>query len=75
MIEYRVYRLDGVGRNTSAEWVEAKTDEEVVACVQRDMGTSVRCEIWRGNRVVKRLEASADCDPQPHHTAPPRSDV
>ena len=58
MTAYRVYRLDGISRQTSAEWVEAKTDVEAVEDVKRAMGTSVRCEIWRGTRLVSRLEAS-----------------
>jgi hypothetical protein len=58
MIEYRVYRLDGVSRETRTELIEAQTDAEAVNRIQLDMGTTVRCEIWRGNRVVKRLEAS-----------------
>ena len=64
MTEYRVYRLDGVSRETSAEWIDAKTDEEAVGHVQLNMRTSIKCEIWRGNRVVKRLEVlpSTDCE-------------
>ena len=56
MTEYRVYRLDGVSGKTSTEWIEAQTDEEAVSRVKFDMRTTIRCEIWRGNRVVKRLE-------------------
>ena len=58
MGEYRVYRLDGISRKTSAEWLEAPSDEEAVSHVRINMQTSVRCEIWCGNRVVKRLEAA-----------------
>lgn len=65
MAEYRVYRLDGVSRKTSAELIEAQTDAEAVDRVLMDMGTSIRCEIWRGNRVVKRLEASPSADKNP----------
>ena len=57
MAEYRVYRLDGVSRETSTESIEAETDAEAVDRVRFDMGTSIKCEIWRGNRVVERLEA------------------
>ena len=56
MAEYRVYRLDGLSRTTSTEAVDAQSDEEAVKRVQRTMGTTVRCEIWRGNKIVKRLE-------------------
>jgi hypothetical protein len=62
MAEYRVYRLDGVTRKTSAESIEAQTDAEAVDLVRMGMGTSVTCEIWRGNRVVERLEASQPRD-------------
>jgi hypothetical protein len=62
MAEYRVYRLNVVSRETSTQAIEAQTDAEAVDRVQRDIGTSVRCEIWRGNRVVKRLEASRSAD-------------
>lgn len=60
MIEYRVYRLDGVTRQTSTELVEADCDAEIIERLRRDLGTSIKCEIWRGNRVVKRLEARRD---------------
>ena len=52
-----MYRLDGVTGEASTEAVEAQTDDEIVGRVAADMGTSVKCEIWRGNTVVKRLQA------------------
>ena len=62
MTEYRVYRLDGVTGRTTAESIEAETDGDVVDRVRKDMRTTVRCEIWLRNRVVKRLKAAL---PQP----------
>lgn len=58
MAEYRVYRLDGVTRKTTIESIEAETDGEVIERIRMDMRTTVKCEIWRENRVVKRLQAS-----------------
>lgn len=58
MAEYRVYRLDGVTRKTTTESIEAETDGEIIDRIRMDMRTTVKCEIWLGNRVVKRLQAT-----------------
>jgi len=52
-LEYRVYRWHRVTRETSVEVFEAESDAEAISRVQIDR--SIKCEIWRGNRVVKRL--------------------
>jgi hypothetical protein len=73
MAEYRVYRLDSLSRTTSTEAMEAQTDEEAVSRVRLDMGRSLRCEIWRGNRIVKRLEASPSSRGEPQSSLQRRS--
>lgn len=51
---YRLYRLDGAGKITSAEWVEAPADEEArVEAVSRCNSGSF--ELWEKNRLVERF--------------------
>lgn len=57
MPEYRHYRLDGAGKISSAEWLDAADDEGAVRCVGA-LKLRVRSEIWNGSRLVARVEAS-----------------
>lgn len=58
MPAYRLYRVDGAGRIVSAEWLEADDDESAVAQARSCAG-GTRCEVWRRERLVARL------DPEP----------
>jgi hypothetical protein len=51
---YRLYRIDGAGSITSAEWIEAADDEEV-ARLAREQVPQGLAEIWQRNRLVARL--------------------
>lgn len=59
MTEYRLYCLDGVGKITHAEWLEAKSDDEAII-LARARKLPVRCELWHGNRRIAEIPAHAD---------------
>ena len=58
MPSYRLYRLDGAGKITSAEWVEADDDQAAVQNA-RDRDLPVICEMWDRNRLVARILPAA----------------
>jgi hypothetical protein len=55
---YRLYRLDGAGKITTAEWIEAEHDDDALAKAR------VRCrvggyELWERDRMVVRMNGKA----------------
>jgi hypothetical protein len=52
---YRLYRLDGAGKISSAEWLEA-TDDEDAASKARMRSLDGTCEVWERNRLIARIE-------------------
>ena len=56
---YRLYRLDGAGKITSAEWIEAADDADAARQARRraDGGS---CEVWDRNRLIARVEPGKD---------------
>ena len=54
MTNYRLYRLDGTGRITSAEWIEASDDADARAKAQEQCD-SARFELWDRKRLVHRV--------------------
>jgi hypothetical protein len=54
MRDYRLYCLDGAGKITSAEWLEADSDAEAVAAA-RALCKAVTCEVWQRRRFVARI--------------------
>jgi len=48
---YRLYRLDGAGRISEAEWVEAADDSEARSKAQAQC-RSGRFELWQRERLV-----------------------
>lgn len=54
MQNYRLYRLDGAGKITSAEWIEAP-DDEAARSEARGRATSGSFELWDKNRLVERF--------------------
>jgi len=54
--KYRVYCYDAANKMVTADWIEAPSDEEVIARVEA-AGFGTKCEIWEGKRLVARLEA------------------
>lgn len=55
MAEYRIYRLDGVGRVSSSEWVEARSDEDAL---KHARDRYIDAEVWQGDRMVGRIRPS-----------------
>lgn len=51
MPAYRLYYLDGTGKVSSAEWIEAADDEDAIEKA-RALCESRRCELWQGQRLV-----------------------
>jgi hypothetical protein len=54
MTEYRLYCLDGAGRITRAEEIEATGDEEAIM-IARALKKGVRCELWQRDRRVAEI--------------------
>jgi hypothetical protein len=64
LANYRLYRLDGAGKITTAEWVEADGDDDALEKAR------VRCkigafEVWERNRLVGRTDATSPPDQLP----------
>ena len=55
MRDYRLYCLDGAGKITSAEWIDAASDDEAVG-IARSTRKAVPCEVWHRTRLVARIE-------------------
>lgn len=59
MVSYRLYRLDGAGKISSAEWIEAADDEDAARQARlRSQGGA--CELWERNRLIARIEPGPD---------------
>lgn len=57
MKNYRLYRIDGAGRISAAEWIEAANDRsatEQAAALCADGGT---VELWARDRLVARVDS------------------
>src|SRR5689334_2633388 len=62
MAEYRVYRLDGSGQISRAEWIEAD-DDDTAERKARDLEDScVTCEIWQRERLVASFRCNEGSD-------------
>jgi len=48
---YRLYRLDGVGKISSADWIEADADDAALR-EARSRVDGHRFELWEGKRLV-----------------------
>lgn len=59
MSQYRLYRLDGAGNISSAEWLQADDDESALRAVSA-MGLRSAVELWNGKRLVARVEAAPE---------------
>jgi hypothetical protein len=54
---YRLYHIDGAGRFSTAEWLEADSDEAAIEAA-RTARKALQCELWQGNRLVGRISGS-----------------
>jgi hypothetical protein len=52
---YRLYRLDGAGKITTAEWIEAPHDDDALRQA-RELDRAGIYEIWDRNRLVARID-------------------
>jgi hypothetical protein len=52
---YRLYRLDGAGKITAAEWIEAAHDEAALRKANGLDGATT-FELWERNRLVARRQ-------------------
>lgn len=59
MPNYRLYRLDGAGRISNAEWVEATDDEEARSKALGEC-PSGRFELWERKRRVHPLNGASE---------------
>jgi hypothetical protein len=58
LANYRLYRLDGAGKISSAEWLEAADDDEAERQV-RDGKPEGPVELWDRNRLVARIDLNS----------------
>lgn len=58
---YRLYCLDGAGKITTAEWIQAADDEEAARQVL-ERRLAVAAEVWDRERFVARIEANKPTD-------------
>ena len=55
MPAYRLYDLDGSGRFSAAEWIEAEDDDSAVEAA-RALRKNCRCEVWRGPKFIATVQ-------------------
>ena len=55
--EYRMYTFDGLGRIGFAEAILAESDRQALAKLRTLRPTTLKCELWKGNRLVATLDA------------------
>jgi hypothetical protein len=56
MAHYRLYCLDGIGKISAAEWLDAADDDEAIQAAT-DLKKTVPCELWDRNRLVACIPA------------------
>ncbi len=59
MSHYRLYRLDGAGRISTAEWLEAEDDKAAAARAAELCDGDGAVELWARNRLIARVDPSA----------------
>jgi len=57
--KYRLYRLDGAGKITTGEWIDAADDEEAMRVAHAN-GAEGKFELWERNRFVGSIAAKRD---------------
>ncbi|HEY8591440.1 MAG TPA: hypothetical protein VIL42_01085 [Sphingomicrobium sp.] len=56
MPNYRLYRLDGAGRISGADWIEAADDVDA-SNKARERAAGSRYELWQQDRLIERIAA------------------
>jgi hypothetical protein len=59
---YRLYRLDGAGKITNAEWIEASADGDALE-EAKSRCNSGSFELWEKNRLVERFRPNSAISP------------
>ena len=59
MQQYRLYTLDGVGKISRAETIEAQSDEDAIM-IARSAKKHVRCELWQNTRLIASIPAHTE---------------
>ena len=54
MPAYRLYRLDGAGKITSADWIAADADEDALLRAHLMTGNA-NFELWERKRLIRRV--------------------
>lgn len=62
MAAYRLYHIDGGGRFSAAEWIEAESDEAAIE-VARALNKSIAGELWLGQRFIGRIDSGPPGEP------------
>lgn len=62
MPDYRLYCLDAANKISRADVIHAEADEEAIEAA-RKLKLGVRCEIWRGPRLVASIPAHDSATP------------
>jgi hypothetical protein len=57
-LKYRLYRLDGAGKITTGEWIEAADDAQAMGFARASEGAG-KFELWERNRFVGRVSKEA----------------
>ena len=57
MSAYRIYEVDGDGRFSKADWIDARDDEAALISA-RDRCPTGPFELWQGRRLVVRIDDS-----------------
>ena len=63
MAAYRLYHIDGGGRFSAAEWIDADCDDSAIDAA-RAVSRSLACELWQGRRFVARVDTGAPPQPE-----------
>jgi hypothetical protein len=67
MAAYRLYCLDGTGRISLADWIEATTDDEAIKEARHIKHGAVKCEIWQKDRLIAQIEGERIIRPRQLH--------
>jgi hypothetical protein len=55
-VEYRIYCLTSAGRIGLAEEIDARTDAEAIDIAHDLKRDTLKCEVWKGNKLVATLD-------------------
>ena len=56
MVAYRLYCLDGAGRISLPEWIDAHDDVDAAQQARKLKQGSLKCEVWQERRLVAELD-------------------